>query len=197
MVQRSSSFLTLLFKGVKCAFTNLPPPCYDCVHYCLPGAPDVFNGRLLHLVKQRLHTRQERVERSGTLVWPKGRRGGQDRAGQDREGAVENRTGRAGQGREMAERWWLEGAHAVGAEGGTFDATAGAYRSGCGALLCCCGRLPVVLGRGPGSCGGPRRVAKVSAPGACSLVMRYFLGRAPGSCLVYAKNLGVKPRFTI
>lgn len=38
----------------RCSFTGLPPPCYDCVHYCLPGMPDLFNGRLLRLVESRL-----------------------------------------------------------------------------------------------------------------------------------------------
>ncbi|KAL1503840.1 hypothetical protein AB1Y20_012306 [Prymnesium parvum] len=32
---------------------GLPPPCYDCVHFCLPGIPDVFNGRLLTLLQHQ------------------------------------------------------------------------------------------------------------------------------------------------
>ena len=35
---------------------RLNPQTYadDCVHYCLPGVPDVFNGRLLHLVNHKV-----------------------------------------------------------------------------------------------------------------------------------------------
>eukprot|EP00966_Prymnesium_polylepis_P045127 1045475-Prymnesium_polylepis.1 len=42
--------------GSRCSFTGLEPPCYDCVHYCLPGVPDVFNGRLLQLVEHKART---------------------------------------------------------------------------------------------------------------------------------------------
>ena len=42
--------------GPVCAFTGLRPPCHDCVHYCLPGVPDVINGRLLQLLLDAAHS---------------------------------------------------------------------------------------------------------------------------------------------
>ena len=30
----------------------------DCLHYCLPGIPDIFNGRLLRLMHEHLAARQ-------------------------------------------------------------------------------------------------------------------------------------------
>ena len=33
----------------------------DCLHYCLPGIPDIFNGRLLRLMQDQLSARQRSV----------------------------------------------------------------------------------------------------------------------------------------
>ena len=53
-------------------------PYNDCLHYCLPGMPDIFNGRLLALLKQAVRTFRQTRRRAlvastrNIASWPAG-----------------------------------------------------------------------------------------------------------------------------